>query len=352
MPSLTAKAMGAMMGFAMKKIFKGLAFLLKRFGLLDHLKSLVPSRFKAKGVEVEPQPIKQKGPELEVEPEPPTQRRVEVEEPPTLRKREVEPEPVTQRRPEIEEEPTTQRRPEIEEEPTTQRRPEVEEEPTTQRRPEVEEEPTTQRRPEVEDEPTTQRRPETDPALPPDEPGALPGEIRRQRGVVRYEGSPEFVDKAEQRMNNMKQTPEGQRLVDSLNEKGQPVLITEGEPYGCIPHDPPGYEFPDGHLDPSGEPHTYPGRENPINGKPGTPIGSTVGFNPDKGLGPGHPPEAVLAHELGHAENYASGTNKELHPTPEGDHRYSNLEEKQVITGPEKRYREQAGLPGSDSHHR
>jgi len=110
------------------------------------------------------------------------------------------------------------------------------------------------------------------------------------------------------------------------------------------------------------------------NGQPGDGCSTTVKYDPTVQNGPDAPPDVDLHHELSHASNNAHGANRsrrtdrtvtrngrteyeQVPPDPEpgspgtltdrteaAKHRYTNLEEQNVVTGKDNPYREQYGL--------
>jgi hypothetical protein len=154
-----------------------------------------------------------------------------------------------------------------------------------------------------------------------------------KQGEGRY---PDFQNRVMRDLGIMASTPSGlQRLMNLQNNPGgHDVTIRE---YSKAEADNPAFGPNNSVNNPLGNPRgTYDKDGNLI---PGKGCGSEIGYNPDIKLGPdggpNEPGDAVLFHELGHAEHAAYGIdrqNEDLSTHPDLGS-YQNREEWQTING-------------------
>jgi|GEM_PF-1648250 len=86
-------------------------------------------------------------------------------------------------------------------------------------------------------------------------------------------------------------------------------------------------------------------------GRPGSGSNSIVRYDPNRMSSPNTPPDATLNHEMGHAANNASGTNRGSSPAdPDTGRRFPHMEEQNVIQQVDNPYRREHGLPERWSH--
>jgi hypothetical protein len=153
---------------------------------------------------------------------------------------------------------------------------------------------------------------------------------------IKIKGTKAYRDKARKRLDELKKTKEGKKILDQLASQGK-----AGKGVVIVPADPG-----DNHCSPTGDwKNAYPekAKKNALTGridveKSGAGTTSDVGFNPDyepkyKNGKPCRSPAVGLGHELLHAVHNGNGTNlaKFSDPTDPGTSKPSNHEEAQTI---------------------
>jgi hypothetical protein len=155
-------------------------------------------------------------------------------------------------------------------------------------------------------------------------------------------------------------TPSGQALLNNLNTSGRTTTI---QPMNPPPNPPNAYAQPGNSMPadfqaatPAGQP-VFDGSGNPINDAAGNQMVGTgtgadtpVNYNPNQWPDPGTrtqaPGDAILFHEMTHADNMQQG---QYDGTPRADN-FDTNEEFNTI-GPENQYRDERGIPQRTDHH-
>ena len=141
--------------------------------------------------------------------------------------------------------------------------------------------------------------------------------------------NPEFQSLVMRDLGVMSSTPSGRGMLDNIqnNPGGHDVTIREytaAEAAKWGENNSLAYRQGDGGL------LTYDASGNPV---PGSGAGTEIAYNPSIKLGPAgqeEPADAVLFHEMSHAEHNANGTNRAGDAM---DHGWDNREEWQTIEG-------------------
>jgi len=180
----------------------------------------------------------------------------------------------------------------------------------------------------------------TCPRIPPG--GLTPGELIRS-GAIKLEGTDKEKAAIMKDLNKIAGTKTGQRVLSQIRNNHQAdfkavITIKVGEPAR--------------HTAVGGPPLITPGhtgwhQRDPKTGKPGQATDSEVNYTPGKNLSDtgknGSPSDAVLLHELDHAQRAGSGNQRKDYPNPDAT-RFPNAEE-HAATVTENAYRREQGLP-------
>ncbi|MBL8798953.1 MAG: hypothetical protein JNM56_34025, partial [Planctomycetia bacterium] len=178
----------------------------------------------------------------------------------------------------------------------------------------------------------------TCPKMPPG--GVTPGELIRS-GAIKLEGTDAQQIAIMKDLVKISRTKTGQSVLQRIksNHEGDfkaVVTIKVGEPAQHENQGPPGWN-----------------QRNPKTGKPGVPGDSEVQYTPGKNYTQqrnadgtprnGSPSDAVLLHELDHAQRNGQGNQLKDYQNPDPS-RFTNAEEC-AATKTENRYREEQGYP-------
>jgi uncharacterized protein involved in type VI secretion and phage assembly len=147
---------------------------------------------------------------------------------------------------------------------------------------------------------------------------------------IKVAGTPGYQDTVVQQLALMNQTKTGKAMLDDYNGTGRSMTIAAKNP-------------------PPSPPNAFATPADPTAAANGTGSNSTIDYNPEQWPNPTSPNaqgDAVLFHEMTHAQHNAHGTRD---MTPRSDN-FDNNEEFNTI-GPENQYRDERGIPRRTDHH-
>lgn len=156
------------------------------------------------------------------------------------------------------------------------------------------------------------------------------GSLQVGRGI-RIAGNPAYQDTVASQLALINATPAGQSMMDSYQAGNRNMTIQPNSP---LPNPPNAFAAP----------------QNATNAANGTGSDSTVKYDPGQWPNPVNAPhtpgDALLFHEMTHANHQGHGTQD---MTPRSDN-FDNNEEKNTIDD-ENVYRDQRGIPRRTDHH-
>jgi uncharacterized Zn-binding protein involved in type VI secretion len=147
---------------------------------------------------------------------------------------------------------------------------------------------------------------------------------------------PDFIAKVEADLRLIGSSKTGSKMLEEIKASGKKVIIMEGGPNAkALSESDAAFDF-----------------AHPDGSRPGPGSDSLVKYNPDEWLGKETPPDTILAHELGHARNNATGNamGDVDFPNNRDTARWSDGEEMQTIENIENPYRNERGLTERTGH--